>query len=134
MESNLQQKLDTLTQSVKALALNPDKQIGIFPNFVSVADELALNFSDAVLFKDELKEAKILDSKQILLLREIDRILDIKSKNNDRSFWSLEGLKNHPEWQEIRMLATKTLDLLNVEDRTLKEVEGIVYIQDKKKT
>jgi hypothetical protein len=101
-----------LKHSLQTLAMPPDVQLGLLPDFVSKADELALTFDHwhlCVLSNDEGS----LSRQQKLALMAVDKHLD--AMTGKEQFWTEEAVKSLPEWEQIRRLARETLELFNWE-------------------
>ncbi|MFZ2358492.1 MAG: hypothetical protein WA040_04040 [Anaerolineae bacterium] len=94
--------------AVQALAQPADVQIDLFPPFVVVADELALEF-------DSCREA--FDSNfgwlwsplQRTAVVALDQYLADMSGPDKPELWLDEGCLEHARWTEVRQLARKVL-------------------------
>jgi hypothetical protein len=88
------------------LAQPPEVQLGLFPDFVSKADELALDFADGlhelVGHEDEIT------TEQRAAVDAIDALLATMSGDGNASFWTEEGVRSDPKWGEIRTAAKAT--------------------------
>jgi hypothetical protein len=73
-------------------------------------DELALDL-DAVL--DAYVATGALRDEQIAALRELDAQLDRMSGKDNAELWTPEGLRDAPEWAEVRRLAAHASELLS---------------------
>jgi hypothetical protein len=101
-----------LKWSVQALALRAPEQLVLFPDFVSTADELALeldHWASLVLetYREDLTDAQA-DS-----LRALDRKLATMSRDGaefDADLWSEAALGTSAHWQEVRALAVAVRD------------------------
>jgi hypothetical protein len=108
-----QEHLGHLIEAVELLAADFDMQHKALPAFVLVPDEVALTFDSAMAVIDQIADADLLTHKQIALVNRINTILDTMSGNEHASFWTPEAMKHDPTWNEIRLLARKTLHSLN---------------------
>jgi len=101
-------KKDQLMWALQALAQPVTVQISLFPHYVCVADELANDFSDALLnLKTELNTA------DLEVLMELDNKLnDIGGKQNAQ-YWTDTALEKNEIWNEIRRLSVRILNYFN---------------------
>ncbi len=99
---------DRMIEVLKLMACSASQQRAAFPDFVVVADEIAL------LFDDELRlvDMSTLPPAVGDALRSIDSRLSDMS--NDKSIWSLEALATSHEWQQLRGAALALLSTLGV--------------------
>lgn len=76
-------------------------------------DEIALEYdaisqaAEDMLLRDELNQA------QYDAVRNLDSLLSAISGDQHSNLWSTEALRRAPEWENVRRLAKKTLDLLD---------------------
>ena len=107
-----QAMLIRLKHTLQTLAMQADIQLGSLPDFVCKADELALTFDhwyQCVLSNDD----GTLSRQQRSALEAIDKQLGTMTARG--GVWTEEAVKNLPEWEEIRRLATEALESLNWE-------------------
>jgi hypothetical protein len=90
--------LDQLKWSLQALALPQDEQRGLFPSFVLVGDELALDFD---LWRETALKEHAFTTEQLLALASVDAVLSTMTQENNMEFWDEPGV-DHPRWQEVR--------------------------------
>ncbi len=98
-----------LKWSIQALAQSAAIQHTLFPDFVCVPDELALEFDE--YYRQVLNSPLSLkfDLEQLSLVRELDqKLASISGPENER-FWCDKALESAPEWNEVRMIAKSTL-------------------------
>src|SRR5262245_23627157 len=98
-----------LKWALQALAQPPDVQPTLFPDFVVVADELALEFDNwyrATIWRDGFTTA------QKSALAAVDQFLAQMSDAKNSELWQIEALINRPEWQQVRQLAVEALQSL----------------------
>ena len=81
-------------------------QLGLFPDFVCKADELALDFEDG-LFELVGHENEI-TAEQRVALDALDALVTGMSGQRNASFWTEEALCSHPKWEAIRAAAKAT--------------------------
>jgi hypothetical protein len=95
---------DQLRQAIVALAQPAEVQLGLFPDFVCKADELALNFEDGLYelvgHEHELSEA------QHAAVRDLESLLTARSGSQNAELWTEDAVRSHPFWGEVRRLAT----------------------------
>ena len=102
--------MDAQTQhfywSLQALAQPARVQLTLFPNFVVVAEELALDLGNwlAVVIENEL----VVPKETISLAQEIDTLLQ-EASGPASTEWSESALATSMMWQRIRRLATEAL-------------------------
>lgn len=79
-----------------------------FPEFVSVADEIALTFYEEVMLRsDTLFKYGMLEEKQYEETKKLNHMFDEMSKN--KTIWTLEALRNSAEWEQCRKIAKEIL-------------------------
>lgn len=83
------------------------------PHQVVVADEMALDYHDAFLGVDSLRQTHCVTAAPYATLVNLNQMLDAMSAFPE--LWSLEALTNSPHWQELRSQATAALALLRGE-------------------
>jgi hypothetical protein len=93
---------------VQALAQPPDAQPSLFPSFVVVADELALEFDNwwksfEANFGDRCSE------EQQRAVAALDHLLTEMSGPDKPELWTNEGCLYHAKWSEVRQLAADVL-------------------------
>jgi hypothetical protein len=102
--------LTQLKWALQALAASPDNQASLFPEFVSVPDELALDFDH---WRDvAVSNSQDLSPRQLHSLAVIDAHLKKMSRNGsdfDATYWTLDGLRTHLRWSYARELAKNAL-------------------------
>jgi hypothetical protein len=90
-----------------ALSQDAETQKSLFPDFVVVADELALNWEEAL---NELKapELRISDNQRSKIDR-LDAIILSMSGPTNLKFWDDDALSVFREWEEVRAAASEVL-------------------------
>lgn len=92
---------------VRALAQPKDVQASLFPSFVCLADELALEFEECL---SGLRAARApLDAGVEQALNDLDRQLEMMSGPSHPEFWTDEALETAAEWGRVRELAHAVL-------------------------
>jgi hypothetical protein len=100
---------EMLRQALLALAAPPDEQVARFPAFVAVADELALDFDDALAVLTSPDAAWTGGAGQRAALDAVDSLLEDMSRRHDETLWTVEALQERPEWRRVRRLAAAAL-------------------------
>lgn len=95
--------------SVRALAQAPEVQRGLFPDFVEVADQLALDFDEAL--RAVRSTSVPWTPGQTSLVETLDRALEAMSGPQHTALWTMHALEHSAEWAELRGLAQKALRL-----------------------
>lgn len=92
---------DKLQRAILALVQPAEVQLSLFPDFVSKADELALNFEDGLYelvgHEDEIT------AEQSTAIDALDEV--ISSMSGPTGLWTEEALATHPTWERVRDLA-----------------------------
>jgi len=101
-------KKDKLKHTLQALALSSEEQLALFPTFAITADELALDFDN--WFKANKRD---LNDQEITILNRINSILENKSQEVEKSFWTDVALKTNDGWEQIRSLSKEALEIFN---------------------
>ena len=107
VEDKIQERaLQRLEWSTRALYQPVDIQRSLYPDFVVVADELALDFDQWL---------SVATSHARLAPEHLDRLLAINRKleqmsgSHNAQLWTLDALANSSEWSSIRALAGDAL-------------------------
>lgn len=116
---------ENLERAVLALAQPADVQLSLFPDFVCKADELALDFEEALdnFFGHETE----MDESERVELNALDRLILSKSGEKNAAFWTDEALLTHPTWEEIRTAAKSAATAFGWELRR-PPPSGAIYI------
>jgi hypothetical protein len=99
--------LDSLKWSLQALASSPESQVALFPSYVVVADELALNFDSAL--RDVQSNRIALTAEQSEALRRLDAEIEAHSGEKWPQVWLEPNCLAHPVWSIFRSLASQAL-------------------------
>jgi hypothetical protein len=100
--------LDKLAWSVRALAQPSVIQKKLFPSFVVVADELALEFEEHYA-PTVSAVGDHWSSDQMSKLRALDQKLEAMSGSKKEDLWLSEDSLSHSEWSAVRSLAKEVL-------------------------
>jgi hypothetical protein len=104
--------MDRVLELLKLMASSAGEQVKAFPDFVVVADEIALLFDDEMRFADGQGLISKLDAVALERLRAIGERLERMTGKSQ--FWTLEALGSAPEWDFIRRTACSILSDLGV--------------------
>lgn len=103
----IKQIYNNLIQVLRLIASTSDIQIASFPQFVNVADEIALSYNDIYLLVPLLKKEGLISPVACNILMQIDELFDTMSQN--KSIWNVDALENDKYWQKSRYLALSIL-------------------------
>lgn len=102
--------MNRLEWAVRALSQPHDIQESMFPSFVEVADELALNFEEGLnRYVDVPGGLDIFTVEQRTALLDLDDYLTRMSGPDNLHNWTMEALVDSMEWETVRNLATLVL-------------------------
>jgi hypothetical protein len=95
--------------SVRALAQPADIQLGLYPDFVWVPDELAMEFDE--WYKKLCASAVVGDwpEAKLILVHAINQQLVSMNTASDPNLWTDEALAENEEWKKTRDLALRCL-------------------------
>lgn len=124
---SIHEQKERLIESIRLLAMEPDIQLSLFPNFVHKPDELALIFDDCFLFLPELIKNNLIKEDQAELIRDLDKQLSRMGVAN-KDIWTEESVETHTFWEEIRIQAKNVLSIINADLRK-HNINWIRYIQ-----
>ena len=115
-----------LRRCLQALSQPASVQVSLFPDFAVVGDELALQFSDALLaYRASAAEA---DSAQSLALGQLDEYLSQLSGAENNGFWhERSALGSDERWQHVRDLARAALTTFGWSDEPPPR-DGATYV------
>ncbi|WP_444103838.1 hypothetical protein [Bacteroides sp.] len=100
-------------EGICLLACSPELQKKALPDFVDVADELALMFDDLYALSPQLYRAKLLPKEVLNYLDELDELFDKMSAES--SFWNFDSMRHDKEWTKTRLFAKQILACLEIE-------------------
>lgn len=106
-EAHSDRAVAELIRATQALAMEWHIQRSLFPAFVIVPDELALNFEDA---RGGLQERVVLSSPQRDALELLRTLLESMTESSRPELWTEAGLRESAEWQQVRMAARTMLE------------------------
>ena len=117
--------IERLIHSLQALAAPADVQLARFPDFAAKADELALDYADALRLAADCPQV-LLEPGQRHALDRLDGYLDRMSGAANAALWTEGAVRSSPEWEEVRALARAGLAALGAAD-DLPPPGGAVY-------
>jgi hypothetical protein len=133
LKKKMNELLQKFTWALQALAQPADVQIQLYPNFVCVADELALEYN-VFLVAVLVNHSQQFSSTQVQTLQSLDAFLNQMSGSENKSHWTNDALRNDGKWAQVRILAEEALNELgwtkSVPPISPKE-RGAVYQQGK---
>jgi hypothetical protein len=118
--------LQRLEWSVRALAQPPEVQRKLFPSFVCVPDELALDFEEGLDLAGVA--ASGLTRAQKAALDELDRIISSVSGPAHPEVWADEALEDREEWRLIRKAAQDLIRAMGWTHEPPPSDRGAIYI------
>src|SRR5215212_10645109 len=107
--------IERLIHSLQALAAPADVQLARFPDFAAKADELALDYADALRLAADCPQLR-LEPGQRRALDRLDGYLDRMSGAANAGLWTEGAVRSSPEWVEVRALARDALAALGAPD------------------
>lgn len=121
---------EEFVDSLQLLASEPEQQFKVFPDWVVVADELALTFDAAVEHLQRELDARDLSIDDRLMLQRVDELNErlLSPAPEHKQQWSDAAVRYAVGWSEIREEARHLLADLGI-DRTLPRNRGSDYVQ-----
>lgn len=104
-----------LIQAVQVVSANATTQMDVLPNWVHIPDEIVNIYNESYILVDQLIEAGLVSSYQVEALNNLHNHIHEMTLSRDTNLWTLEALKSHPKWDEMRVLAKNALKKLGVE-------------------
>ncbi len=101
---------EELREALRLLAARFPDQVAALPDFVVVADEVALVFDDVYSALDPAELPAVVRDE----LRELDVRLAEMSEDPSSELWTTSALEHDPRWEWIRARARHALDLLGL--------------------
>jgi hypothetical protein len=106
--------MNRLEWAVKALSQPHKIQEALFPDFVEVADELALTFEEAMMpYTNCPNGLDVLTIAQRAALLNLDNCLARMSGQANFQNWTMEALVDSVEWENVRNFAKQVLIVMN---------------------
>jgi hypothetical protein len=104
--------IERLVDTLRALAAPAEEQLARYPDFVVKADELALDFDDALRLVMDCPQIR-LEAEQEHALERLDDTLERMSGEANASLWTARALREREEWAHVRRLARAALAALD---------------------
>jgi hypothetical protein len=115
MDENIKRRFDRLIQCLQLVASDAEEQISVFPDFVDIPDEIALEYDRMLTWLDDYHSEEMITEEQKRRLKQIDDLFTGMSHDKSKSYWDLEALRNLPEWEQARMQARDLLKSLGIQ-------------------
>jgi len=112
--------------SVRALAQAPAVQRDLFPDFVEVADELALDFEER--YRRLPTDIVHFTPDQAQRVNALDSALAAMSGPAHEELWTMEALDEAPEWDHIRQLARELIQAMGWSNSPPPSDRGAIYV------
>ena len=128
MEIDYEWQFRCLVQSLQLLASDYDEQISSLPDFVVVADEVALVFGDEYVLTDGLLEHGLITESQKGKLSSLDS--QLSEMSDDKTLWSRDALRESMRWKEIRRFSKEILASFGIK-KEIPNLSWITYIKGK---
>lgn len=107
-----------LAETLRLLALDPEGQVAALPDYVAVADELALTWSDVEITLDRLvADHQVEEAARCEALDEISVFFEERSGEEHAAWWTTEAVERDEGWETVRLLARAALSRLGLEQR-----------------
>ena len=119
--------IEQLVHALQALAAPADVQIARFPDFVVRADELALDFDDALRLSLDCPQVELRPAQREALLK-VDLHLTTMSGRENAHLWTEAALHERAEWAQVRELAAQALQELG-QPRTTPPPTRATYVR-----
>jgi hypothetical protein len=106
--------LQEIISMLRVLAFEADHQIAYLRTLgiLSHVDELGLEFEDLWVQCDSKRDSGILSEQQYSQLESLAKNLDEISGPQHADLWTLSALKERPEWNQVRNIAKKCLEVM----------------------
>ena len=106
-EDGPERLLSGLRMSLQAHTMDAPEQLGLFPAFVSVTDELAEDFHNWAI---AVLDGALLNDDHSNAVRELDDLLGEMTEAGDDAVWTDDGLVGDERWARVRSQAGAALD------------------------
>lgn len=107
-EETWQNVLKRMKYQLQALAMPADIQLGLLPDFLCKADELALDYGHWCLCLLSNDYGKLTQPQRSALTR-LDNYFEKISGQVNAHLWTDEAIRTRSEWTEIREMAAELL-------------------------
>lgn len=101
-----------LLRAARPLAKEADEQLLELHRLgcPDVIDELALQFHDQAVLADQLFDSGELTEEQYATVKRMDEMLTSMSGMENAPLWTPAGLRDSPQWNQVRLLATQLIN------------------------
>ena len=100
---------EMLIDALYLLAADYQTQEKTLPDFVFLPDEVISIFSEAYLLFPQLIDAGMVNDSQINSLKIISDLIKEMGGKKEQNIWSVEAMRNHPDWNRLRSFARSAL-------------------------
>ena len=102
--------LHQLVNALRLAALPAQEQVAALPDFVQVADEIALEYDQAFQRVPQLVEAGVLTAEQAEPLATLDQLFAAMTDATDKdTVWTLPAMEGDERWAQTRTIALAAL-------------------------
>jgi hypothetical protein len=105
---------DRFIQCLQLVASDPEEQISLFPDFVDIPDEIALEYNHRLTWLNQNYSEKLINEEEINKLKQIDDLFTRMSLDKSINYWDLKALRNASEWELARNMAKEVLNSLGI--------------------
>lgn len=102
---------NNLIQSLRLVASSSDIQISSLPDFVNIADEIALIYNESYMMVSQIDN--IITPYVMKMLDDLDKLFNRMSE--DESLWNIKSLNDNDLWLKSRELGRLILNELKEE-------------------
>lgn len=124
-------RFEKLVQALKLLAARPEQLRQLFPDFVDVPDELALELDHWLVFGVDFVSQGLVSEEQLHDVQSIDDVFEAFSGRQDSQFWTMEAVASSEVWEQLRQKAKSILASMGIPTH-IDHIEGIIYVPGKK--
>lgn len=117
--------MDKIKWITQAIAQPSHIQKSLFPDFVNVADQLAVEWEVAFNESEQMKAE--LTEQQISMIKRLDDYMDSISGADNIRYWSNDTLSQSSEWDNMRRMAEAVLTVMGW-DNAVPPKDGDVYV------
>lgn len=124
-------RFEKLVQALRLLAAPPEQLRQLFPDFVDIPDELALELDHWLVFGVHFVSQGLISGEQLHDMQSIDDVFGAFSGKQHSEFWTMEAVSSSEVWEQLRQKAKSILASMGVAAH-INHIEGITYVQGKR--
>lgn len=113
----------------QAIAQPCEVQKSLFPDFVNVADELAIEWETALEELNDHNIITLLTDEQKAVIKKLDEYMLSISGEANIQYWNNDALCKCVEWQNMREIAMNILTIMDWE-KTAPPKSNAIYIKN----